>query len=41
MMDFRPRAPAVDTSDIFVDQGGLIYITDMNAGLYVFEMDRP
>lgn len=42
MMDFRPNRPqVVDTTDIFVDRNGLIYITDMNAGLYILEMDKP
>lgn len=39
MMDFRPNRPRViDTTDVFVDKQGLVYITDTNAGLYVLEM---
>ena len=39
MMDFRPNRPkVVDTTDVFVDQQGLIYCTDSNAGLYILEM---
>ena len=41
LMDYRPSRPlVVDTTDVYVDRNGLIYITDMNAGLYVVEMDR-
>ena len=40
-MDWRPNRPQVlDTTDIFVDKNGLVYITDMNAGLYILEMDN-
>jgi hypothetical protein len=40
MMDHRPDRPQiVDTTDVFVDENGLIYITDFNAGLYILEMD--
>jgi hypothetical protein len=39
MMDYRPNRPqVVDTTDVFVDERGLIYITDSNAGLYILEM---
>lgn len=38
LMDFRPDRPLViDTTDVFVDEQGLIYCTDMNAGLYIME----
>ena len=38
MMDYRPARPrVVDTTDIFVDEQGLIYCTDSNAGLYIIE----
>jgi len=41
MMDHRPDRPQiVDTTDVFVDENGLIYITDFNAGLYILEMDE-
>ena len=41
LMDWRPNRPQVlDTTDIFVDKNGLVYITDMNAGLYILEMDN-
>lgn len=40
LMDYRPNRPVVvDTTDVFVDKRGLIYTTDMNAGLYIMEMD--
>ena len=40
LMDHRPDRPQiVDTTDVFVDEKGLIYITDFNAGLYILEMD--
>lgn len=40
LMDYRPDRPlVVDTTDVFVDESGLIYCTDMNAGLYILEMD--
>ena len=39
LMDYRPSRPLViDTTDVFVDQAGLIYCTDSNAGLYIVEM---
>lgn len=41
MMDYRPNRPRViDTTDVFVDEKGLIYCTDSNAGLYILEMDQ-
>ena len=41
MMDYRPNRPkVVDTTDVYVDARGLVYLTDMNAGFYVVEMDR-
>lgn len=40
MMDARPNAPRViQSSDLFVEANGLIYMTDQNAGLYVLEYD--
>jgi len=40
LMDYRPDRPlVVDTTDIYVDRQGLIYTTDMNAGLTIMEMD--
>jgi hypothetical protein len=40
MMDHRPnRARVIQSADVFVDAGGLIYCTDYNAGLYVIEFD--
>ncbi len=41
LMDYRPNRPkVVDTTDVFVDENGLIYITDSNAGLYILEMEN-
>ncbi len=38
MMDYRSSRPRViDTTDVFVDERGLIYCTDSNAGLYILE----
>jgi hypothetical protein len=38
MMDGRPnRAQVIQSADVFVDQRGLIYSTDYNAGLYIME----
>ncbi|HET9903912.1 MAG TPA: hypothetical protein VFQ27_09460 [Xanthobacteraceae bacterium] len=38
MMDQRPnRARVIQSADVFVDAGGLVYVTDYNAGLYVLE----
>ncbi len=40
LMDYRPNRPlVVDTTDVYVDRQGLIYTTDMNAGLFIMEMD--
>jgi hypothetical protein len=40
LMDYRPNRPlVVDTTDVYVDKQGLIYTTDMNAGLYIMEME--
>ncbi len=38
MMDHRPnRAQVIQSADVFVDAGGLIYSTDYNGGLYILE----
>jgi hypothetical protein len=38
LADHRPnRARVIQSADVFVDQGGLIYCTDYNAGLYILE----
>jgi hypothetical protein len=38
IMDRRPNRPRViQSADVFVDAGGLIYATDYNAGLYILE----
>ena len=38
MMDHRPnRARVIQSADVFVDAGGLIYSTDYNGGLYILE----
>jgi hypothetical protein len=40
MMDHRPhRARVIQSADVFVDSGGLIYSTDYNAGMYIMEFD--
>ncbi len=40
MIDRRPgRPPVIQTADVFVDAGGLIYATDYNAGLSIIEFD--
>jgi len=40
LMDYRPDRPLVlDTTDVYVDRNGLIYTTDMNAGLTIMEME--
>lgn len=40
LMDYRPNRPlVVDTTDVYVDRQGLVYVTDMNAGLYIMEME--
>ncbi len=41
LIDYRPNRPlVVDTTDVYVDKEGLIYTTDMNAGLYIMEMEN-
>ncbi len=38
MYDTRPnRTPVIQSCDVFVDQQGLLYVTDYNAGLYILE----
>ena len=38
MFDTRPqRAQVIQSCDVFVDQAGLMYVTDYNAGLYILE----
>jgi hypothetical protein len=38
LMDPRPgKKKIIQSCDIFVEQSGLIYVTDYNAGLYVME----
>jgi hypothetical protein len=38
MIDHRPnRAQVIQSADVFVDAGGLIYSTDYNGGLYILE----
>jgi hypothetical protein len=38
MMDHRPnRARVIQSADVFVDERGLIYSTDYNAGLFILE----
>jgi hypothetical protein len=38
MMDHRPkRDRVIQSADVFVDSGGLIYSTDYNAGLFILE----
>jgi hypothetical protein len=40
MMDRRPnRARVIQSADVFVDAGGLLYCTDYNAGLYIIEFE--
>ena len=40
LIDHRPnRARVIQSADVFVDQAGLIYATDYNAGLYILEYD--
>jgi hypothetical protein len=40
MMDHRPnRAQVIQSADVFVDDTGLIYCTDYNAGLYLIEFN--
>ena len=33
------RARVIQSADVFVDAGGLIYATDYNAGLYILEFN--
>lgn len=41
LMDYRDNRPrVVDVTDVYVDREGLIYTTDMNAGLTIMEMER-
>jgi len=38
MVDPRPNRPRVMQSvDVFVDKNGIVYSTDLNAGLYTME----
>lgn len=37
MIDRRPRPRVIQSADVFVDAGGLIYATDYNAGLSIIE----
>jgi len=38
LVDHRPnRAKVVQSTDVFADKNGLLYVTDYNAGLYVME----
>jgi hypothetical protein len=38
LADHRPgRARVIQSADVFVDAGGLVYCTDYNAGLYIME----
>ena len=40
MMDHRPnREQVIQSADVFVDAGGLIYSTDYNGGLYILEFN--
>ena len=40
LMDKRPnRPPVIQSADVFVDAGGLIYATDYNGGLSIIEFD--
>jgi hypothetical protein len=40
MIDHRPnRAQVIQSADVFVDAGGLIYSTDYNGGLYILEFN--
>lgn len=40
MFDTRPDRPKViQTTDVFVDEDGLLYLTDYNAGLYILEFE--
>jgi hypothetical protein len=37
MIDRRPRPSVIQSADVFVDAGGLLYVTDYNAGLSIIE----
>jgi hypothetical protein len=37
IVDPRPRPVGVNTTDVYVDPNGLMYVTDYNAGLYILE----
>ena len=40
LADYRPDRPrVVDTTDVYVDRNGLVYTTDMNAGLTIMELE--
>ena len=40
MIDHRPnRAQVIQSADVFVDAGGVIYSTDYNGGLYILEFN--
>jgi hypothetical protein len=40
MFDPRPNRPQVIQScDCFVDQDGVMYLTDSNAGLYILQFE--
>ena len=40
MMDPRPNRPQViQSSDCFVDQNGIMYLTDPNAGLNILQFE--
>jgi hypothetical protein len=41
IVDHRPGVPAVlHANDVFVSADGILYLTDMNAGLSIIEMTR-
>ena len=41
LFDTRPNRPKViQTTDVFVDNDGLLYLTDYNAGLYIVEFEK-
>ncbi len=41
LMDYRPnKSLVVDSTDVFVDKNGLIYVTDWNGGLTIMELER-
>jgi hypothetical protein len=37
IVDPRARPVGVNTTDVYVDPNGLMYVTDYNAGLYILE----